>query len=141
MVDRDKLENLLHHLYTYTGYLQEIVAQEETVFLVNPTLIGSARFYLQVSIETCINIANHIIATERLRAPKDYKDVFKVLSETGILPGAFAGTMQALAGLRNLLVHLYWEVDDRMIYEGIRAELQDFDTFTQHILHYLNADF
>ena len=134
MVDRDKLENLLRHLHTYTGYLQEIVAQEETAFLSSPALVGSARYYLQVSIETCINIANHIIATERLRAPKDYKDVFKVLGEADILPEAVVDTMQALAGLRNLLVHLYWEVDDRMIYKSIRAELRDFDTFTQYIL-------
>ena len=102
-------------------------------------LIGSARYYLQVSIETCINIANHIIATERLRAPKDYKDVFNVLAEASILPADFARTMQALAGLRNLLVHLYWEVDDQMIYRGIQAELSDFATFTQHIMAYLQS--
>jgi uncharacterized protein YutE (UPF0331/DUF86 family) len=108
-------------------------------FLDSPIRIGSARYYLQVSIETCINIANHIIATDRLRAPKDYKDTFNVLAEAQILPIDFAHTMQALVGLRNLLVHLYWKVDDQMIYEGIHNELGDFETFTQHIMAYLTS--
>lgn len=139
MVDRDKVEGLLRHLRQYTDYLREITALEQVAYLNNPMHIGSARYYLQISIETCINIANHIIATDRLRAPKDYKDVFKVLAEENILPADFARTMQSLAGLRNLLVHLYWEVDDQMVYEGIQAELDDFETFTQYILEYLSV--
>jgi uncharacterized protein YutE (UPF0331/DUF86 family) len=47
--------------------------------------------------------------------------------------------MQELAGLRNLLVHLYWEVDDAMIYDGIRSELDDFEIFVGHILAFIDA--
>jgi uncharacterized protein YutE (UPF0331/DUF86 family) len=139
MVDREKIEDMIRHLRQYTAFLQEIVAQDQQMFLVDPKSIGSARYYLQVSIETCIGIANHIIATERLRAPKDYRDSFEALSEAGILLDDFARTMQELAGLRNLLVHLYWEVDDAMIYNGIRSELGDFEIFIGHILAFIDA--
>jgi uncharacterized protein YutE (UPF0331/DUF86 family) len=88
--------------------------------------VGGARYYLLVSIEACLDLANHIIATQGLRAPKDYKDSFKVLNEAGILPDDFVPTMQALAGLRNLLVRLYWDVDDRMLHDAIGGELADF---------------
>jgi uncharacterized protein YutE (UPF0331/DUF86 family) len=137
MVDRDKIEGLLRHLGQYTTYLQEIVDQDQKKFLEDPRSIGSARYYLQVSIETCINIANHIIATDRLRAPKDYKDSFRVLNEAGILPDDFTRSMRELAGLRNLLVHLYWDVDDQLVYEGIRSELCDFEAFVEFIVAYL----
>lgn len=100
--------------------------------------IGSAGYYLLVSIEACLVLANHIIVTQGLRAPKDYKDSFKVLNEAGILPDDFVPTMQALAGLRNLLVHLYWDVDDRMLHDAIGGELADFDTFVGHIIAYLD---
>jgi len=46
--------------------------------------------------------------------------------------------MRELAGLRNLLVHLYWDVDDKMIYEGIRSELDDFETFIDYIVDYVD---
>jgi uncharacterized protein YutE (UPF0331/DUF86 family) len=138
MVDRDKIEGLIRQLRQYTGYLQEIVGQDREEFLKDPKSVGSTRYYLQVSIETCIGIANHVIATDRLRAPQDYKDSFSVLNETGILPIEFTRTMRELAGLRNLLVHLYWDVDDQVIYEAIRSELSDFETFVGYILAYMD---
>jgi uncharacterized protein YutE (UPF0331/DUF86 family) len=138
MVERDKIENLVHQLRKCTGLLREMAQLEETRFLGDPVAIGAARYYLQVAIETCINMANHIIASGRLRAPRDYRDTFAVLNETGILPDDLTRTMRELAGLRNLLVHLYWEVDDRMVYEGICAELGDFETYVSHILTYLD---
>jgi uncharacterized protein YutE (UPF0331/DUF86 family) len=137
MVDREKMEGLIRHLRDYTGFLRDIVQQDRTSFLRDPKSIGSARYYLQVSIETCINIANHIIASERLRAPKDYRDSFAVLNEAGILPDGMTQTMRELAGLRNLLVHVYWDVDDEMIFEGIRADLQDFEAFIDCIVTFI----
>lgn len=138
MVDRDKLEGLIRNLRRYTEILRQIVQRDETRFVSDPIVIGSARYYLQVAIETCINMAHHLIATERLRAPQDYKDTFAVLNEAGIIPAECARTMRELAGLRNLLVHLYWEVDDRMVYAGIRTELDDFETFVGHIVAHLD---
>lgn len=134
MVDRDKVEGLIRHLRQYTGYLRQIAKLDREEFLNDPMAIGSARYYLQVSIESCIDIANHIIATEGLRAPKDYRDTFKVLNEAEIIPDEFTRTMQAMAGLRNLLVHLYWEVDDKMVYDSLSTELDDFETFIVQVL-------
>jgi len=138
MVDRDKIEGFMRHLRQYTGQLREIAELDRHEFLNDPRAIGSARYYLQVSIESCLNIANHIIAAERLRAPRDYKDTFTVLTEAHIIPDDLGCTMRELAGLRNLLVHLYWEVDDHLVYEGIRSELGDFETFVGYVLAYLD---
>ncbi|MFQ6015923.1 MAG: DUF86 domain-containing protein [Anaerolineae bacterium] len=68
---------------------------------------------------------------------KDYRDAFQVLNEVGIIPDDFTRTMRAMAGMRNLLVHLYWEVDDRMVYETICTELDDFETFVSYVLAFM----
>ena len=60
-----------------------------------------------------------------------------MLNEAAILPDDFTQTMRELAGLRNLLVHLYWDVDDQMVLEGIHSELGDFATFVDHIVAFL----
>lgn len=78
-----------------------------------------------------------MIASEGLRAPHDYKDTFRVLNEADILPDDMATTMQSLAGLQNLLVHVYWDVNDAMIHESLRSELGDFERFVTHILDFL----
>ena len=138
MADRDKIEGLIRRIREYTGFLQEAASQDPKTYLADPRSIGSTRYYLQVAIESCINVANHIISTESLRAPKDYKDTFAVLNEAGILPDDFIPTMQELAGLRNLLVHLYWDVDDRLLHDEIRTNLADFETFIGYVLAFLD---
>jgi uncharacterized protein YutE (UPF0331/DUF86 family) len=138
MVDRDKMVGLIQRLRQYIRYLQDLAGLDEDRFLEDPMAVGSARYYLQVSVESCINLANHIIAAQRLRAPQDFKDTFRVLNEAGIVPDDCAARMRELAGLRNLLVHLYWEVDDRLILEGIRTELGHFEVFVSHIMAHVD---
>jgi len=138
MVDREKIEGLIRRLREYTGYLQEIAREDQADFLDDPKSMGSARYYLQVSIETCIGIANHIISTERLRAPRDYRDAFTVLNEAGVLSDDLTQKMRELVGLRNLLVHVYWDVDDETIYEGVQTELGDFEAFVEQVRAFLS---
>lgn len=137
MVDQDKVEGLIRHLRQYLTYLRELASMTETKFLADPHAIGSARYYLTVAIEACLDIAGHLIASEGLRAPHDYKDTFRVLNEAGILPNDATITMQSLAGLRNLLVHVYWDVDDTMIHASLQSELGDFEIFVAHITSFL----
>jgi uncharacterized protein YutE (UPF0331/DUF86 family) len=138
MVDRDKIEGLVRHLRQYLKHLRELASLTETQFLADPHAIGSARYYLTVTVEACLDIAGHLIASEGMRAPRDYKDTFRVLNEAGILPDDLATTMQSLAGLRNLLVHVYWNVDDRMIHESLRSELGDFEAFVAQVMGFLD---
>ena len=138
MVDRDKIDGLIRHLRQYLAYLRQLALVPPAEFLADPHLVGSARYYLTVAIETCLDIANHLIAAEGLRAPTDYKDTFRVLSEARILPDGLTTTMRALAGLRNLLVHVYWDVDDAVIHDSLRSEPGDFEAFVASILAFLD---
>ncbi|HHS96686.1 MAG TPA: DUF86 domain-containing protein [Chloroflexi bacterium] len=86
MVDRDTIERFIRLLRQYLKHLRQLAEVPADRFLADPHLIGSARYYLTVSIEACLDIANHLIASEGLRSPKDYKDAFRVLYGAGILP-------------------------------------------------------
>jgi uncharacterized protein YutE (UPF0331/DUF86 family) len=138
MVDQDKIEGLIRLLRQYTTYLRQLASLTLDEFLEDPHAIGSARYYLTVTVEACLDIAGHLIASEGMRAPRDYKDTFRVLNEAGILPDDLATTMQSLAGLRNLLIHVYWNVDDRMIHESLRSELDDFEAFVAQVMDFLD---
>ncbi len=138
MVNAAKVEGLLRNLATYTGYLRNLAKIERDTFLRDPEKIGAARYYLQVAIEVCIDLGNHLIASERWRAPKDYRDVFSVLQENGVLPVEFVQTLRQMAGVRNLLVHLYWEVDDAQLYADLQNNLDDFDQYAQYILKFVS---
>ncbi|HEY77143.1 MAG TPA: DUF86 domain-containing protein [Thermoflexia bacterium] len=139
MVNRDTIERFTRLLRQYLKHLRQLAEVPDDRFLADPHLIGSARYYLTVSIEACLDIANHLIASEGLRSPKDYKDAFRVLHEAGVLSGELSARMQALAGLRNLLVHVYWDVDDALIHQSLRTELDDFEQYALAILTHLES--
>ena len=137
MVNASKVEGLLRNLATYVGYLQKIAQTERETFLKDSDKVGAAKYYLQVAIEVCLDLGNHIISAERYRPPKDYRDVFAVLNENRILPTDFTATLRQMTGLRNLLVHLYWEVDDEQIYDDLQHHLSNFDRYVQYILDFM----
>ena len=45
-----------------------------------------------------------------------------MLGERGIIPRDLATAMRRFAGLGNLLVHRYWEVDDARLYRELKEE-------------------
>ena len=100
MVNVQKAEGLLHNLAASVGHLRDLARTEHDEFLKDAAKVGAAKYYLQISIEACMDLGNHIIASERFRAPKDYRDIFTVLNENGILPDDFALTLRQMAGLR-----------------------------------------
>jgi uncharacterized protein YutE (UPF0331/DUF86 family) len=92
---------------------------------------------LQTAIESCLNIGNHIIARLGLRAPQDYGDVFRILRDAHILPPELAEAMVDMARFRNLLVHLYWQIDYERIYDSLQGRLASLETFASHIGRWL----
>ena len=137
MLDQSKLENMLGRLEQYRSILQEIAALSREELLSKPALVGGAKYYLQSAIACCIDVAYHIIATLGWRAPKSYADAFVVLNEHGILPDDFVPTTTRMVRFRNRLVHLYWEVDDDMVYEILQRDLPDFDRFMVYVKTFL----
>jgi uncharacterized protein YutE (UPF0331/DUF86 family) len=114
--------------------------EQEKKFLSDPDKIGSAKYHFIVAIESCIDMCNHIISRNGYRVPEDYGDTFKVMSEEGAFDTEFAVELVKMAKFRNRLVHLYWEIDDKMIYKILEGCLGDFNTFLNSIADFLEWD-
>ncbi|MGD8868871.1 MAG: DUF86 domain-containing protein [Gemmatimonadales bacterium] len=61
--------------------------------------------------------------------PALFADIFRVLRDEGILDTTLAGRLMAMARFRNVLVHLYAEVDDERVLQILRGSLGDLDAF------------
>ena len=140
MVNRKKVEGLLATLNSYIGKLQILSVYSKQAFLSDFTKVESAKHLLQVSVECCLNISHHIIASERFRSPKSYADAFVILTEEFILPEEFLPTLQQMAQFRNRLVHLYWEIDEEAIYDILQKNLGDFSKFINYVLSCMDSE-
>ena len=139
-MDADKITYKIMQLDEYLTILNQIGKTEKNSFLKDNIVIGSAKYYLQVSIEVCLDIASHIIASEHLRAPKDYADSFSVLNEAGFIASELCLKLRQMAKFRNRLVHLYGEIDNEYIYEFLKSDLQDFYEYEKKIVTLVKGD-
>jgi len=134
MVALQKIALKFSQLDEYLGLLRKISNTPLEIFIKDKILIGSAKYYLQVAIECCLDVANHVIASERFRAPKDYADTFKVIEEEGIVSPSFGEKLRMMAKFRNRLVHLYGEIDDAYVFRFLDEDLKDIEEFKKIIL-------
>lgn len=137
MVNFQKMEKQLQMLDKYLEILKQLSRLNPVEFTEDPRNYGSAERFLQLAIETTLNIGNHIISTYNFEAPQDYSDIFLILGKHNVLPKEFADELANMARFRNRLVHVYWEVDISRVYNIIQTKLGDFEDFKRYILAFL----
>lgn len=91
----------------------------------------------QLAIESAIDTGEIIISEEGFERPDDYRSTFLVLGKHSILPKDFAEKFAPAAGFRNVLVHMYDEVDLGVLEEFLTEKLEDFEEFAGYVLEYI----
>ncbi len=130
MVDADRVRRLLGMLEHYRQLLAE---KNQDPY--------RRRHLIQTAAQICIDVANHVIASEGLRVPQDYGDAFQVLAEAKVLDSGLAERLVSLAGARNLIVHLYAEVDDDRLAEAVEeGGLDDLSDYAAAIASLVPGD-
>lgn len=94
--------------------------------------------YLQLTLEACIDIANHIINEYRFEKGESYKSIFLVLGKEKVLPTKFAEEFSRAAGFRNILVHGYIDLDEKKVFEHFKKDAGDIEKFMKYIVKYTN---
>jgi len=137
MVDKDRIEGIFRNLDTYLIELRALAQLPQDELLSDMARLGGAKYYLQVAVECCIDAANHLIARENWRSPASYADSFSVLAEQGVISAESLSKARRMTGMRNRLVHLYWDVDAATVYQTLQRDLDDFDQFKAAVYAYI----
>jgi len=91
---------------------------------------------LEVAAQACIDIANRIISMEQQEKPRDAYGAIEMLGNVGVLPREFAQSLAPIAGLRNILVHEYLEIDWNEVLRNL-LRLEDLYNFMEHVKRWL----
>jgi uncharacterized protein YutE (UPF0331/DUF86 family) len=94
---------------------------------------------LQMMIETCADVAGHVISDGCLRTPDTYADTFRVLGENGVLGPELTSVMEKMAKFRNIVVHQYEAVDAEIVILVLRRHLGDFQQFSEAVVRHLTS--
>lgn len=133
----NKIISKLSLLDQYLKYLTEIQKVNQKKFINDFIFLGAAERYLQLSIEIIIDVGKLIIIAENIKRPEANKEIFPILHDEKIISEKLAEKLVGITGFRNILVHLYAEVDKNKVYENLQEGLDDFRLFKKEILSYL----
>lgn len=138
MLDR---ERILSRLGELDGYLRELgqVAPESFEAYQSVATRRACERLLQVAIESVIDTCALVVSGLSLGVPGDEEDLITKLENADVLSTSTAETVRSMKGFRNILVHQYGRVDDRIVYEKARSGLADFERFKAEVIEALDA--
>lgn len=134
---KEEIEDRLEDLSENAEQLSRLQSKTEEDLEKDEVLKAGIERLLQVSIEIVLDISAMIISHEGLEKPDEYRKIIQKLGEEGVLEKEFSERFSKVAGLRNILVHRYAQIDDEKILENIRTNLDDFDEFSKQVAKYL----
>ena len=133
MPDRDvvlakvaAIQKCLRRIKDVTGLdsdrLDEIDAQE--IFVLN----------LQRAIQSAIDLATHIVASEGLGIPDTIRGNFVLLERAKIITKTLSKKMQSMVGFRNIAIHDYQALDVDILKAILSKNLKDIEQFYTAVL-------
>lgn len=126
----------LDHAVSRLKRIQQISKDEYTN---NQDYQDIAERNFQVAIQTCIDIANYIIAGQNLLVPDEQENVFIVLGKNGVPPEELIEKIKGMVSFRNILVHNYLYTDPNQVYDILQNQLSDFNAFAKAIINNLES--
>ncbi len=102
----------------------------------DPLWLRGVKYTFITAIEACVDVAQHICATQGWGPPRDNGDAFAVLGRHRVLEPELASRMRQAAGFRNVLVHEYVEVDDEVVLDRL-SDPSDLERFGRVIVRWL----
>ena len=139
MVDTTLLGRKLAQLDVYLDQLSEFSRLSPAAYKKDWKTQRIVERTLQILVELCIDIANHIISDQGMRLPTGYASTFEVLMENRVLNRRLSNTMEKMAKFRNLVVHQYDKIDPAIVVSILRKNLSDFERYKKAIIKHLSS--
>ena len=113
--------------------LEALAARSLPEFLADRDSQDIACYRLLIAIEAALALCYHVSSRRLRTAPESYADCFAVLGGAGIVAPDLAERLQRMAKFRNLLVHVYRNIDHRQVHRTMQEDLGDLRAFAAAI--------
>ena len=99
----------------------------------------SMRYLVIQIVEAAASVSVHLLTRLFDERAEGYADCFRRLGERKVIAEGLAERLAMAARLRNLLVHRYWEIDDRRTYSSIKEGVRDFELFKKDVRSFMEG--
>jgi uncharacterized protein YutE (UPF0331/DUF86 family) len=138
MVDAEVVRRRLRELDRRMIALSDLRDRGQTAFLTDEGVRAQAERHLQLAIQIAIDVAIHVLAEASAATPETYGGAFAVLADIGVIEPGLADSLRRAAGLRNILVHAYLDVDPERLWEHL-MDIDDLRRFAGALETYVST--
>ena len=86
-----------------------------------------------------LDIADHILVGHFGFYANSYEESLQGLRDKNVISPELFSQIQGLGGFRNVLVHMYQEIDPALVADSLNKGLIAFPQFAQEVLHWLDS--
>jgi uncharacterized protein YutE (UPF0331/DUF86 family) len=115
VVDERRVRRLLQRVEDDLAYLRARAGDDRHDMLTDADRLRALKYVFITAIEGCLDVAHHLCVSEGWGPPSSNADSMRVLGRHGVLADELADVMARGVGFRNVLVHGYADVDDRLV--------------------------
>ncbi|QSW98219.1 type VII toxin-antitoxin system HepT family RNase toxin [Haloterrigena alkaliphila] len=133
MVDEDVVVDRLELIDQYTNECKEMRDVSKGEYLDDVILQRAVERSLMNAIQSCIDLAGHIRASEDLETAETSREEIEALVAADILSDETGAKLAEAVGFRNHLAHRYGDIDHDLVYEVLQDDLEWIDRFQREI--------
>lgn len=137
-MDKERILAKIDRLDRYLHELKDIMPENFETFQKTEKKRACERL-LQVSIESVLDICAQVVIELRLGLPSEEDEIFEKLEQAKIISSTIRETLKRMRGFRNILVHEYGHIDDRLVYDVLKNNIDDFNSIRKEIIAALKS--
>ena len=118
-----RINEKINEIQKYLDELKETVPNTLEEYESNKIIRAACERYFEKVIEAVTDLAFIVITLKKFRIPDDDIDSFRILEENGVINNELYNRLKDAKGMRNFIAHQYGQINDKLVYEAIKEEL------------------
>lgn len=139
MVDADLMTAKLTELARRIQRVRSRAPASAAALAQDEDLLDIVSFNLMLAVQSCGDIASHLIADGGWVPADSAAESFRRLAEHGVIAADLAVTLGRAVGLRNVVAHGYERIDHEIVHRASTTGLADLDRFAREVAAWVLA--
>ncbi len=137
----DVIERRLAHQRDLLSDLQALDNRTGDLLRSEAVVRAATERMIQALVDLAIDINGHIASSVLGRSPATGRESFDLLVAANVITAELAAALKPSVGLRNVLVHLYTDIDVDLVASSIDEMIEHFGEYVRAVARWQLATF
>jgi uncharacterized protein YutE (UPF0331/DUF86 family) len=129
----DVVERRLAHQRNLLAELRQLAPLTAQRLTSEPVVRAAVERMMQAIVDLALDINGHVSSSVLQRSPGSGRESFDLMVTAGVLDADLAERLKPAVGLRNILVHMYADIDIEIVADSADEFEQEFSEYVRAV--------